>query len=236
MQYLVGQMLTCLLIAGLFGLLIGWLLWGLPLRQARARALDLEQRVSKLSGFPARLADLEGTHAAFLASRTEEEAKLRGRIAELEKKEPLKAKAAAAAVGFYDPNAAAVNLAPPPQDHVREFEKRIEELRGIEESKNQEISQLRGHLASIETQPGHDARRQILSAAKNAEISHLRSVLNSLFEPLKHGEVAGRAYSYAEERGFHGGSPNEDWLRAERDLHFGRLAFAWESCRTGSMF
>jgi len=234
MQYLVGQMLACLLIAGLFGLLIGWLLWGMPLRQARERALELEQRVSKLSGFPARLADLEGTHAAFLASRSEEESKLKGRIAELENSQPLLGKAAAASVGFYDPNV--VTPAPPPQGHVRELEKRIEELRAVEESKNKEISQLRGHLASIETQPDPDARRQILSAAKNAEISHLRSVLNSLFEPLKQGEVAGRAYSYAEERGFQGGSPNEDWLRAERDLHFGRLAFAWESCRTGTMF
>jgi cell division protein FtsB len=235
MQYLFGQILTCLLMAGLLGLLIGWLLWGMSLRRARERAQDMEQRVSRLSGFPARLADLEGTHAAFLASRTEEEAKLKARIAELENSEPLKARAAAATVGFYDP-IVVTPAPPPPPDHVREFEKRIEELRAVEESKNQEITQLRGHLASIETLPDPDTRRQILSAAKNAEISHLRSVLNSLFEPLKHGEVAGRAYSYAEERGFQGGSPNEDWIRAERDLHFGRLAFAWESCRTGAMY
>ncbi len=31
-------------------------------------------------------------------------------------------------------------------------------------------------------------------------------------------EIADRAYSYWEERGFQGGSQLEDWLRAEQDL------------------
>lgn len=31
-------------------------------------------------------------------------------------------------------------------------------------------------------------------------------------------EIAELAYSYYEARGFHGGSPLEDWLRAEREL------------------
>jgi hypothetical protein len=37
------------------------------------------------------------------------------------------------------------------------------------------------------------------------------------FKPA-HEEIARRAYLYAESRGFQGGSPEEDWLRAERDL------------------
>ena len=34
-------------------------------------------------------------------------------------------------------------------------------------------------------------------------------------EMQKHEMIASLAYSYAEERGFEGGDPTEDWLRAE---------------------
>ena len=34
----------------------------------------------------------------------------------------------------------------------------------------------------------------------------------------RHDEIAERAYAYWEARGFQGGSPVEDWLRAEEDL------------------
>ncbi|MBC8166327.1 MAG: DUF2934 domain-containing protein [Bryobacteraceae bacterium] len=33
-----------------------------------------------------------------------------------------------------------------------------------------------------------------------------------------HEDIAQLAWSYSEQRGHHGGSPHEDWLRAERDL------------------
>jgi hypothetical protein len=36
--------------------------------------------------------------------------------------------------------------------------------------------------------------------------------------PPTHREVAALAYSYWEARGRQGGSPTEDWLRAEREL------------------
>jgi DUF2934 family protein len=256
MQYLVAQMLMCLLVAGLLGLLIGWLLWGTLVRRARERVMELEQRVSKLSGFPARLADLEGTHAAFIASKNEEDAKFKARIAELEgllssndlqpavtskaeingatqlNAEPLRARAAAVGSRFYEvtPVAIASSSHEPRPDPAREVEKRIEA------SKDAEIQKLQTRLAEIERQPDPDVRRQILLSGKNAELTQLRSVLNSLFQPLSHEEVAQRAYSFAQERGFSGGSPTEDWMRAERDAHFGRLAFAWESTRAGTMF
>ena len=257
MQYLVAQMLMCLLVAGLLGLLVGWLLWGTLVRRARERVMELEQRVSKLSGFPARLADLEGTHAAFIASKNEEDAKFKARIAELEalvssndlqpavaskaevngatqsNPEPLRARAAAVASSrFYEvtPVVVANSSHEPRPDPSREVEKRVEA------SKDAEIAKLQTRLAEIEKQPDPDVRRQILLSGKNAELTQLRSVLNSLFQPLSHEEVAQRAYSFAQERGFLGGSPTEDWMRAERDAHFGRLAFAWESTRAGTMF
>jgi hypothetical protein len=37
----------------------------------------------------------------------------------------------------------------------------------------------------------------------------------SVDEEQKHEMIAELAYSYAEERGFEGGDPAEDWLRAE---------------------
>ena len=35
---------------------------------------------------------------------------------------------------------------------------------------------------------------------------------------LTHAEIARLAYSYWEARGYNGGSPGEDWLRAEQEL------------------
>ncbi len=37
-----------------------------------------------------------------------------------------------------------------------------------------------------------------------------------------HDEIAVLAYSYWEARGFEGGTPEEDWLRAEQELLSGR--------------
>jgi hypothetical protein len=259
MQYLVAQMLMCLLVAGLMGLMTGWLLWGTLVRRARERVREMEQRVSRLSGYPAKLADLEGTYAALVASKNEESAKSRARIIELErlaeslaesndrphatlapeangmgqtKSEPLKALAAAAgSSGFYEATPVAIHAAPTTRpDPARGLEMRVDA------SKDAEIERLRTRLTEIEKQPDPDVRRQILLSGKNAELTHLRGILNSLFLPLNHDEIAQRAYSFAQERGFCGGSPTEDWLRAERDSHFGRLAYAWESTRAGTMF
>lgn len=42
----------------------------------------------------------------------------------------------------------------------------------------------------------------------------------TLVEPreVTHEEIARLAYAYWEQRGFQGGSPEEDWRRAEREL------------------
>jgi len=149
--------------------------------------------------------------------------------------------AGAAAMGFYDVHegsvAAQTEAPAAAQDHVLEFEKRMEEMKNAESAKDTELAKLRSKLADIEAAPDPDTRRQILFAAKNAELTHLRGVLNSLFQPVGQDEVAVRAFTYAKERGFgDGGSAMEDWLRAERDTHFNRLAYAWESTRTGTMF
>jgi len=187
-----------------------------------------------------------------VASKNEESARFRARIAELESlisskdlelaasvevsgsletnPEPLKARAAAAGSSrFYEATPVEAPR-PAPPDPAREFDK------SVQASKDAEIEKLRTHLAEIEKQPDPDVRRQILLSGKNAELTHMRSILSSLFQPLSHDEIAQRAYSYAQQRGFFGGSPTEDWLRAERDSHFSRLAFAWESTRAGTMF
>ncbi len=393
MQYLLGQMLACLLVAGLLGLVIGWIWWGMRLRQARERASDLEQKVSKLNGYPARLTDLEATHAAYVASKNEEEAKTKARIAELavaaakvpdlekslaaknaliaeheaahsdkdarlatltgrvaeaqmaaqrvpqlekqvdyhadankEKDEhieqlltqvddlkakldekedhfgallsrvdelqplvanhadlhehlentmyehnltarklqmaeagllahqaeiaklhdqllqhnapPLKAMAAAAGAGFaaaavshfYDANEGNG------KGEVSETAKRIEELIKKVAAKDEEIAELKSKIADFETAPDPDSKRQILLTAKTAELANLKGVVNTLLQPVNHDEIAKRAYFHAQQRGFHGGSPTEDWFRAERDVHYARLAHVWESTRGGTMY
>ena len=35
---------------------------------------------------------------------------------------------------------------------------------------------------------------------------------------ISHDEISRRAYSYWEARGYQGGTPEEDWFRAEREL------------------
>jgi len=145
--------------------------------------------------------------------------------------EPLKARAAAASMGFYDAGPAltapvAVEPLPDQTEYYKE----------LLAKKDAEIAKLTSRLTDIESEADPDVRRQILLAAKNAELTHLRGVFNSLFQPLNQDEVAMRAYSYAKERSFKGGSPIEDWLRAERDTHFSRLGYAWESTRSGTMF
>lgn len=37
-------------------------------------------------------------------------------------------------------------------------------------------------------------------------------------DPPAHDEIAALAYSYWEARGYHGGSAEEDWLRAEEEV------------------
>jgi DNA repair exonuclease SbcCD ATPase subunit len=187
--------------------------------------------------------EAQGNHMAELAGQLEQHAAAQAekntQIAQLAaaqaKTETPKARPSPSA-GFYEVPPAATPAHQPPQNHVLEFEKRIADLRAIEAKKDEEISKLNNRLADLEKQPDPDVRRQILFSAKNAELTHFRAVLNSLFQPLNPDEVAQRAYSYAQERHFQGGSPVEDWTRAERDSHFVRLAQAWESTRPGTMF
>jgi hypothetical protein len=44
------------------------------------------------------------------------------------------------------------------------------------------------------------------------------SVTQSAPAPASQEQIASLAYSYWEARGFQGGSPEEDWLRAEQEL------------------
>lgn len=44
------------------------------------------------------------------------------------------------------------------------------------------------------------------------------AVVPSAAETPSHEQIAKLAYSYWEARGFQGGSPEEDWLRAEHEL------------------
>ncbi|HEX6546298.1 MAG TPA: DUF2934 domain-containing protein [Bryobacteraceae bacterium] len=46
----------------------------------------------------------------------------------------------------------------------------------------------------------------------------------SLSNQASHHQIAQLAYSYWESRGFQGGSPEEDWFRAEGELRTSRTA------------
>jgi len=203
----------------------------------------LLSRVEELQPIAAQHADLQYEHGLTTRKLRMAEMGLAAHQAEIAQlndqlrthSAPLKTMAAAAAggaaaYGFYDVNEGKPQ---PVQDHAAEFDKKVEELSKAQAAKEAEIASLRSKLAEIEAAPDADSRRQILFTAKNAEVTTLKGVLNSLLQPLNQDDVALRAYNYAKERGFQGGSENEDWLRAERDVQHQRLAAAWDTTRGG---
>ena len=175
-----------------------------------------------------------------LVAHQAEIAKLNDQLLQQKAPPAMKTMAAAAGVGFA--TAAAVshfydaNEGNPASPDLSETEKRIEELSKAAAAKDAEISALKTKIAEFETAPDPDAKRQILFTAKAAELTNLKGVVNTLLQPVNHDEIAQRAYFHAQSRGFKGGSATEDWYRAERDVHYGRLAYAWESTRGGTMY
>ena len=172
-------------------------------------------------------------------------------LAELQqlRSEPREAqKAMAAAAGFYDGGISqtaispGVNLSPKEaesahfQDRIQEYQSRIEELQQVEAHKDQEISMLRLRLADLQTLPEPLTRQQIQLSAKDAELEHMRGLLDSLFEPLNQSDIALRALGFAQARGFQNGSEQEDWLRAERQVYQDRLNSAREWSEQQGLF
>ena len=66
-------------------------------------------------------------------------------------------------------------------------------------------------VAAVETSP---SITPTAITATSAEITSTHSVVTS-------DEISKLAYSYWEARGYQGGSPEEDWLRAEQELTAG---------------
>ena len=72
------------------------------------------------------------------------------------------------------------------------------------------------------------AHRHVRKTAKTVEVAieaPVTEIVPSTSAPshkpsraVTHGDIARLAYSYWEARGHQGGSPHEDWLRAEREL------------------
>jgi hypothetical protein len=68
------------------------------------------------------------------------------------------------------------------------------------------------------------ARRKIASAPRKprpAATTTAAAVVESVVAPYSppQEEIAALAYSYWVTRGYQGGCPEEDWLRAEQELH-----------------
>lgn len=74
----------------------------------------------------------------------------------------------------------------------------------------------------VESSPSPDT---LASAAKLADETSTKSVGT---ETPGFRDIARLAYSYWEARGYQGGSPDEDWLRAEQELR-GQLAGATQA-------
>ena len=61
------------------------------------------------------------------------------------------------------------------------------------------------------------AAKQHRGAAKKASVAVAASAVPAA-KPIGHADIATLAYSYWEKRGYQGGSPEEDWFRAENQL------------------
>jgi len=175
-----------------------------------------------------------------LVAHQAEIAKLNDQLLQQKAAPAMKTMAAAAGVGFATAAAVShfydVNEGNPAPVVVSETAKRLEELSKAAAAKDAEITALKSKIAEFEAAPDPDAKRQILYTAKAAELTNLKGVVNTLLQPVNHDEIAQRAYFHAQSRGFKGGSPKEDWYRAERDVHYGRLAYVWESTQGGTMY
>jgi hypothetical protein len=61
------------------------------------------------------------------------------------------------------------------------------------------------------------AAPQIETPAATSELAVSPAATDAAYAP-SHAEIADLAYSYWEARGYQGGSPAQDWLRAEQEL------------------
>ena len=84
MNYLIWQIFTCLLVAGLFGLFLGWILWGSAVRRLRQSSLETELKLSHLTPLPAKLSELEAKYSSLIVEREAEAARMASRDLELE--------------------------------------------------------------------------------------------------------------------------------------------------------
>jgi hypothetical protein len=62
------------------------------------------------------------------------------------------------------------------------------------------------------------AKATSIVVGPQSEVEPIGAVASASPQPITHDEIARLAYSYAEARGFVGGSPEEDWFRAEQEL------------------
>jgi len=63
----------------------------------------------------------------------------------------------------------------------------------------------------------HGLKRTTAAAAPEVEAGAEVAAFEAQFSPNE-GEIAALAYTYWAGRGYQGGSPEEDWLRAEQEL------------------
>ncbi len=72
--------------------------------------------------------------------------------------------------------------------------------------------------AKATASPKPAARKTAGKVAETATAPFVPAAAEISRQPIRKEEIERLAYSYAEARGFQGGSPDEDWLRAEREL------------------
>jgi hypothetical protein len=76
--------------------------------------------------------------------------------------------------------------------------------------------------APADISPAEPSKRASARTPKAPAAMHKRTAKKAVApEPVRtisHEEISRRAYSYWEARHFQGGSPEEDWFRAEREL------------------
>jgi len=80
------------------------------------------------------------------------------------------------------------------------------------------VTKAKTTLGSVAAKPSLEPKAAIAAAGEERAKPKVNGPVRLQPSPITHEEIARLAYSYAEARGFQGGSPEDDWKRAEREL------------------
>jgi hypothetical protein len=190
----------------------------LVLKDAAARERHLDARIRGLQAEIVRSGDIEDRLHAAIAARDATVARLGKQIAQLEP--------AASRVPLLEAEIAMLDQALTARDvRIGDLRQEVAAFQSANMERPSSMAAAAGAGSATVAAPS----RTFTADLRDAELDALRGTVRALTEQLDRNEVARLAYGYALERGFQGGSAEEDWLRAEAEVRERERGAAAES-------